>query len=95
VTPHEHDAAIEIAKAQAAGTIPGIAQSLIELVDDLRRQTDDQEAELKRLYLIEEEARCVFQYHRSGRFGTDDFNEAWDADDMIEKLESLGKALKQ
>ncbi len=95
MTPHEHDAAIEIAKAQAAGTIPGIAQSLIELVDDLRRQTDDQEAELKRLYLIEEEARCVFQYHRSGRFGTDDFNEAWDADDMIEKLESLGKALKQ
>ncbi|QNG44670.1 hypothetical protein [Sphingobium yanoikuyae] len=95
MTPREHDAAIEIAKAQAAGTIPAIAQSLIELVDDLRRQADDQEAELKRLYLIEEEARCVFQYHRSGRFGTDDFNEAWDADDMIEKLESLGKALKQ
>lgn len=95
MTPHEHDVAIEVAKAQAAGSIPAIAQSLLELVDDLRKRADDQEAELKRLYLIEEEARCVFQYHRSGRFGTEDFNEAWDADDMIEKLESLGKALKQ
>lgn len=95
MTPHEHDVAIEVAKAQAAGAIPAIAQSLMELVEDLRRRADDQGAELSRLYMIEEEARCVFQYHRSGRFGTAEFNEEWDANDMIEKLERLGKALAQ
>lgn len=95
MTPHEHNVAIEVAKAQAAGAIPAIAKSLLELVDELRKRADDQEAELQRLYLIEEEARCVFQYHRSGRFGDPNYDEFWEANDMIEKLESLGKALAQ
>lgn len=95
MTPHEHDVAIELAKAKASGAIPAIAQSLLELVDDLRKRADDQEAELQRFYLIEEEARCAFQYYRSGRFGDPNYDKFWEANDMIERLESLGKALAQ
>lgn len=89
----EHAVAIELAKAQAAGSVPNIAEALLALVDELRAADAEREAEMKRLRDIERAAERAWDYHRMGKFYDPDYDDEWDSTIMIERLDALGEAL--
>nr|WP_086491245.1 hypothetical protein [Novosphingobium panipatense] len=89
----EHTVAIELAKAQAAGSVPRIAEVLLALVDELRAADVEQDAEMKRLRDIERAAERAWDYHRMGKFDDPDYDDDWDSTIMIERLDALGEVL--
>lgn len=87
----EHAVAIELAKAQAAGTVTPLVEALLTLVAKLRCIRADDDAEVQRLLGIERAAEAAYSYHVAGRL--DDEWDEWDAKTMIERMEALGNAL--
>jgi DNA-binding XRE family transcriptional regulator len=93
----EHDVAIQLAKAQAAGTVSPLAEALIAQVAQLRAAADITEDEMARLAGIEAAAEQAWEYHRRGKSGgvhdDDGWDDPWDARHMVKLLDALGNAL--
>ena len=89
----EHTVAIELARAQAAGSVPSIAEALLTLVDELRAADAERDAEMRRLRDIERAAERAWDYHRMGKFSDPEYDDEWDSKIMIERLDALGNAL--
>ncbi|WP_260928182.1 hypothetical protein [Novosphingobium sp. 9] len=95
ISATEHDLAVELAKARAAGDLSPLEKALLARISAIEEVNGEQKEYVRRLERIEEEAGSVYRYHRSGNSHDDDYDEVWDANEMISRLNDLGEALEQ
>jgi hypothetical protein len=89
-----HAASIAVAKLKAAGRVEQPVQALLDLIEQMEREADDQQLEMASLRQIASTAQDAVDYHRAGRFGDPFYDEFWDADEMIARMENLEAVLK-
>jgi hypothetical protein len=89
----EHEATIEIVKAQTAGTAPALLDAMLALIEGLRARVTEEDEEVAYLRRVEAAAERAHDYHRSGKFNDPEYDDEWDARIMVERLDELGEAL--
>lgn len=89
----EHQAMIEIVKAQMSMTAPALLDAMLALVEHLRARANEEDEEVQRLRRVEAAAESAYSYHRFGKFNDPEFDDDWDAKIMLERLDDLGDAL--